>query len=137
MTILRLDRAPLASCSLLESVALLALVGSRRCRYAAGTLDAWFVYLLRCGDGSIYCGIARDVEARLAQHAAGKGARYTRGRGPLAVCAVRRCATKGNALRLELAVKRLPRTEKERLVETTHFQAFQRGVQQRARIKAR
>ncbi|HET8715147.1 MAG TPA: GIY-YIG nuclease family protein [Holophagaceae bacterium] len=44
---------------------------------------AWTVYLLRCGDGTLYCGIARDAEARLAQHQAGKGAKYTRGRGPL------------------------------------------------------
>ena len=51
----------------------------------------WFVYLLRCADGSLYCGIARDVDKRLAQHEAGKGARYTRGRGPLTLLAKRRC----------------------------------------------
>jgi putative endonuclease len=67
---------------------------------------AWFVYLVRCADGSLYCGIARDVGARIAQHDAGKGAKYTRGRGPLAVVGTRRCASKGDALRLEAAVKR-------------------------------
>ena len=74
--------------------------------------DRWFVYLVRCGDGSIYCGIARDVAARLAMHAAGKGAKYTRGRGPLELLAKRRCATKGDALRLELRVKRLSKDQK-------------------------
>ena len=78
--------------------------------------DVWFVYIARCSDASLYTGIARDVAARITQHDAGKGARYTRGRGPLALCAVRRCASKGEALRLELAVKALKREEKERIV---------------------
>jgi hypothetical protein len=46
---------------------------------------AWFVYLLTCGDGTFYTGVARDVAARLEQHRSGRGARYTRGRGPLAL----------------------------------------------------
>jgi putative endonuclease len=78
-------------------------------------MSAWYVYLARCADGSLYTGIALDVKARIAAHDAGKGARYTRGRGPLRVCAVRRCASKGDALRLELAVKALPRARKEEL----------------------
>src|SRR5215831_19139902 len=78
---------------------------------------AWFVYLVRCADGSLYCGIARDVAARIAAHDAGKGARYTRGRGPLRLLAVRACRNQGTALRLEHAIKRLPRAEKLRLVE--------------------
>lgn len=90
--------------------------------------DAWFVYLLRCGDGSLYCGIARDVEARIATHASGKGARYTRGRGPFEKLATRRCVSHGDALRLELAVKRLPRAEKERLVDTRRFLKLQRSL---------
>jgi putative endonuclease len=84
---------------------------------------AWFVYVARCADGSLYCGIAKDVAARLAQHDAGKGARYTRGRGPLALLAKRRCGSHGDALRLELAVKALPREEKERLVSARRFRA--------------
>ncbi len=72
----------------------------------------WFVYLARCADGSLYCGIARDVAERLAAHDAGKGARYTRGRGPLVALAVRRCRSKGFALSLEHAVKQLPREDK-------------------------
>jgi putative endonuclease len=89
----------------------------------------WFVYMARCADGTIYVGIARDVAARIAAHDAGKGARYTRGRGPLAVLATRRCATKGDALRLELALKRLPRAEKLALTAAKRRLAtFARGL---------
>jgi putative endonuclease len=76
----------------------------------------WYVYVARCRDGTLYCGIARDVTARIAAHDAGSGARYTRGRGPLHVVLVRRCADKGRALRLEHAIKQLSRAQKEALV---------------------
>ncbi len=89
--------------------------------------DAWFVYVARCSDGSLYTGIARDVKARIAAHDAGKGARYTRGRGPLTVCATHRCRSKGDALRLELAMKRLPREQKERVIRG-RLAAFARRV---------
>jgi putative endonuclease len=79
--------------------------------------DTWFLYIVRCADGTLYTGIARDVAARIAQHDAGKGARYTRGRGPLTLCAVRRFRSKGAALSLEHAIKQLPRTVKEHLLE--------------------
>ena len=78
---------------------------------------AWHLYLLRCGDGTIYCGIALDVEARLAQHRAGKGAKYTRGRGPLELVHTEPCASKTNALRREREVKRMPRAAKLALIE--------------------
>jgi putative endonuclease len=90
--------------------------------------DVWFVYIVRCSDASLYTGIARDVAARIAQHDAGKGARYTRGRGPLALCAVRKCNSKGDALRLELAIKRLPREMKERLIEKRRLATFARKI---------
>lgn len=77
--------------------------------------EHWYVYVARCSDGSLYTGIAKDVKARIAAHDAGKGARYTKGRGPLALVVTCRCPNKGAALRLELAVKALPRDEKERL----------------------
>jgi putative endonuclease len=90
--------------------------------------EPWFVYLVRCADGTLYCGVAKDVAARLAQHDAGKGARYTRGRGPLALLAKRRCASHGDALRLELAVKALPRDEKERLTNARRFRALSAAI---------
>jgi putative endonuclease len=77
---------------------------------------SWYVYVARCADGSLYCGIARDVAARIAEHDAGKGAKYTRGRGPLQLLVTRRCRTKGKALRLEYAIKQLPRGQKELIV---------------------
>ena len=67
----------------------------------------WWVNLLRCGDGSFYCGIAKDIEARLAQHREGQGARYTRGRGPLEVVYREACASRSEALRRELQIKRM------------------------------
>jgi putative endonuclease len=80
-------------------------------------LASWSVYLARCADGTLYCGIARDVALRIAMHDAGTGAKYTRSRGPLAVLLVRRCRDKGTALRLEHAIKQLPRAHKLALVE--------------------
>jgi putative endonuclease len=88
----------------------------------------WFVYLARCTDGTLYTGIALDVAARIAAHDSGRGARYTRGRGPLVLCAVRRCSAKGDALRLEMAVKRLPRPMKETLTSVRRLGAFARQV---------
>ncbi len=79
-------------------------------------MDPWFVYVARCADGTLYVGIARDVAARLAAHNAGRGARYTRGRGPLRLLATRKCTGQGDALRLEMALKGLPREEKLALV---------------------
>ena len=76
----------------------------------------WYVYVARCADGTLYCGIARDVAQRISAHDAGTGARYTRGRGPLRVLLVRRCRDKGRALRLEYSIKQLTRAQKEALV---------------------
>jgi putative endonuclease len=78
----------------------------------AGARGSWFVYIAQCADTTLYVGIALDVAQRIAAHDAGRGARYTRGRGPLQVLATRRCPSKGDALRLELALKRLPRDQK-------------------------
>jgi len=75
----------------------------------------WFVYLLKCADDTLYCGIALDVEARLKLHGEGKGAKYTRGRGPLAVVYREACGTKAEALKRERAIKRLARAQKAAL----------------------
>lgn len=77
--------------------------------------EVWFVYLVRCGDGSLYAGIAKDVEQRVAAHAAGSGARYTRGRGPIELVAAVGPFDKGTALRLELEVKKV-RAHRKRAV---------------------
>lgn len=77
----------------------------------------WYVYLLRCGDGSQYAGIAKDVDKRLQAHEAGTGARYTRGRGPLELLASVGPFEHGDALRLELRVKRAPAAKKSEVLE--------------------
>lgn len=82
----------------------------------SATESAWSVYLVRCGDGALYTGIATDVERRLAEHSAGRGAKYLRGRGPLSLAFERGVADRGTALRMEYAVKQLSRQRKEALV---------------------
>src|SRR5438105_1943679 len=72
----------------------------------------WHVYLLLCGDGTLYAGVARDVNKRLAAHRAGKGARYTRGRGPLALVHHEPARDRSAASRREHQLKQLSRREK-------------------------
>ena len=75
-------------------------------------MKQWCVYILRCGDGSLYTGITDDFPRRLEQHRAGKGAKYTRGRGPLEPVYLEHCEDKPAALKREYAIKQLHRTEK-------------------------
>ena len=77
----------------------------------------WKLYILRCGDGSLYTGITTDVEARFAQHSAGKGAKYTRGRGPLELVYSEECGTHSDALKRELEIKARPREQKILLIK--------------------
>ena len=77
---------------------------------------AWYVYILLCGDGTLYTGITDDVERRLAAHRSGKGAKYTRGRGPLELVYTEAKPDKSAALRREIEIKRLTRLQKERLI---------------------
>jgi putative endonuclease len=78
----------------------------------------WCVYLLRCADGTLYTGITNDLPTRLAAHASGKGARYTRGRGPFAVLHSEPARTRSAALRREHALKRLRRRDKLAFLDT-------------------
>ncbi len=72
----------------------------------------WRVYLLRCADNSMYCGITNDVEARISKHNAGKGAKYTRSRRPVQLIAASLGLSKSDALKLEHAIKRRPTQKK-------------------------
>jgi putative endonuclease len=74
------------------------------------------VYLLRCGDGTLYAGATNDLPRRVAAHQAGRGAAYTRSRRPVRVVYTERVATRGAALRREAALKRLSRSAKLALV---------------------
>lgn len=72
----------------------------------------WTVYILECGDGTLYTGITDDLERRLKAHAEGKGAKYTRGRGPLTLRYQEQQPDKSAALKREAALKRLRKSEK-------------------------
>ncbi len=78
--------------------------------------SSWFVYVLRCADGSFYTGITTDLSRRSAQHNAGAASRYTRSRRPVALVYREPQPSHGHALRRELAIKRLKRAQKESLV---------------------
>lgn len=76
---------------------------------------SWVVYILRCADGTLYTGVAKDLARRLAQHNAGKGAKYTRGRVPVKLFYEERCVNQGLALRREAEIRRLTRRQKQQL----------------------
>ena len=81
-------------------------------------MSDWFVYVLRCGDGSLYTGITTDVARRLAEHASGgpRAAKYLRGRGPLELAFSVPLGGKSAALSLERWIKRQPKSRKEEIV---------------------
>lgn len=76
---------------------------------------SWKLYILRCGDGTLYTGVTNDLDHRLEAHRSGRGAKYTRGRGPLELVYTEDCGSNSLALRRELAVKALTREEKQKL----------------------
>lgn len=83
------------------------------------SLDVWSVYIIRCGDDSLYTGISTAVERRLREHARGgsRGARYLRGRGPLTLVFARPVGDRSAALRTEHALRQLPRRLKEQVID--------------------
>lgn len=72
----------------------------------------WYLYILRCGDDTLYTGITTDIDRRLEAHSQGRGAKYTRGRGPLEIVYREVCGSHSQALRRELEIKALSRQEK-------------------------
>jgi putative endonuclease len=79
-------------------------------------VDVHFVYVLRCADGTLYTGCAKDPRARETVHNAGRGARYTASRRPVSLVYVEECESLGTALSREHQLKRWPRAKKEALV---------------------
>ena len=79
----------------------------------------WSVYLVRCGTGALYTGIATDVVRRLTEHrqTQGKGAKYLRGRGPLRLVFQKQIGARGMALSVESRIKKLSKARKEALIE--------------------
>jgi putative endonuclease len=79
----------------------------------------WFVYLVRCADDTLYAGITTDVKRRVAEHNSdnGRGARYTRGRGPVTLAYFEPAGNRSEAARREHELKIMTRAEKLRLIE--------------------
>ncbi len=75
----------------------------------------WVVYILKCGDGSLYTGITNDLPARLAAHESGLGAKYTKGRGPFKIAYQEPCENRSVASKREMQIKKLDRSEKLKL----------------------
>ena len=76
----------------------------------------WYVYMVRCRDGSLYTGTSTDVTRRVATHNSGKGAKYTRSRLPVTLVYQEICPDKSAALRREIAIKQLTKMQKESLL---------------------
>ena len=76
----------------------------------------WMVYILECADKTLYTGITTHLDRRLAAHAAGKGARYTKGRGPFRLVYRETCQSRAEAARRETAIKSLDRAKKRQLL---------------------
>lgn len=79
-------------------------------------MKTWYVYILRCNDGTLYTGSTDDVQRRLAVHNSGKGAKYTRSRTPVALVYSEVCESYSAALKREYAIKQLTRQQKLELI---------------------
>lgn len=82
-------------------------------------MQTWTVYLLRCADNTLYCGITNDLERRLAQHNAGTASKYTRSRIPVVLETSVEVENKSEALKLEIKVKKQPKRNKRTFLENS------------------
>lgn len=80
---------------------------------------SWKIYIIECSDATLYTGITTDLDRRILEHETGKGARYTRGRGPLKLVYVEDCLNRSEASKRELQIKALSRAEKIKLISAT------------------
>src|SRR4030095_8132114 len=99
-----------------KKVVLLMAMQKKSIRPTPDKENGWFLYILRCSDGSFYAGITNDLARRLTQHRDGRASRYTRSRRPVRIVYDESCASRSDALKKESAVKALSRKEKETLV---------------------
>ena len=76
----------------------------------------WIVYILRCADGTLYTGITNDLGRRMSEHESGRGAKYTKGRGPVQLVYTENCEGRGQASKREIEIKLLNKEQKLRLV---------------------
>ncbi|MDQ6965489.1 MAG: GIY-YIG nuclease family protein [Mariprofundaceae bacterium] len=78
--------------------------------------SGWFLYMIRCRNGNLYTGITTDVDRRLAEHAAGRGSKFLRGKSPLTLVFSQPVGSHSAALKAELAIKRMSKACKEKLI---------------------
>ncbi len=81
------------------------------------TKQTWYVYMIRCKGGVLYTGITTDISRRFSEHQAGKGAKFLRGKTPLELVYQQTIGSHSDALKEELRIKSLSRTEKEKLIQ--------------------
>ena len=86
-------------------------------------MSDWYLYLIRCRDGTLYTGISTDVDRRFAQHqgAGNAGSKYLKGRGPLSLVFQKNLGTKSLALKVEHRVKRMSKARKEKLIKVSGY----------------
>lgn len=85
------------------------------CQYSCYTSPMWFLYILKCKDGSLYTGIAKDPEKRFLEHKSGKGATYTRIHKPIKIVYIEKQKTRSLATKRECEIKKWPKTKKTAL----------------------
>lgn len=81
----------------------------------------YYVYILKCGDGSLYCGYTNDIDKRFEKHKSGNGAKYTRSRLPLEIVYTEEFEDKSDALKRECSIKAMTRSQKEKLIADYSF----------------
>jgi len=89
-------------------------------------MKPWFVYILRCSDGTLYTGVTNDLERRLDKHNQGRGAKYTRSRRPAKFLYFKKCESRSSALREESALKKLSRKNKMALVKRSRIESAEK-----------
>lgn len=82
-------------------------------------MKKWAVYILECADKTLYCGITTDLERRITEHEQGKGAKYTKGRGPFEIIYTEYCVNRSDATKRELEIKSMDRAQKLKLKAPT------------------
>lgn len=80
-------------------------------------MSAWWVYIVRCNDGSLYTGISTDVAARVAKHNAGKGAAYTRSHRPVTIVWSKKMKSESAARKKEAVLKKMTKSKKEEFIQ--------------------
>lgn len=94
----------------------IACDGEHRC-HSCFEKDRWYIYIVKCSDDTLYTGITKDLDKRIAQHNNGKGAKYTKGRGPVILINHFKRYSKSEALKLEYKIKQLSKEDKLALTD--------------------